>query len=317
MTTTITIVVTRVLPPPQNPRARTNAAGRLQKIGRRAYDHSDNHMSDRTYQHITKLPAEVLAKVVGFSGIAWRLSNEDGGMRRLGTIVNISQVSKTFKTIVNGMDANTHAKLLAESMLQDPIHACGEDQNPRKACKCLIRAIAKEDITVAKYMVGRTDMCNHLSTSSVLTSAATVGCADLVSHIITTYEVSQDDMGCALSQAALNGEVEVVQMLLNTPHNPARGDAQDNFPLFAAANYGHANVVRLLLNAPRHPARADARNDAALKLAAKKGHAEVMRALLDVPEHPARPSAPWLRAQLMIAEQRGQTEVAELLRERM
>lgn len=85
-----------------------------------------------------------------------------------------------------------------------------------------------------------------------------------------------------LHQAAVQGNAALILQLLsqNPGYVDGPSDSGAQAPLLAAALLGQQNVVEVLLNAGGNPNRRGKRQETPLMLAAQRGHVDVMRVLL-------------------------------------
>src|SRR5215831_853724 len=89
-----------------------------------------------------------------------------------------------------------------------------------------------------------------------------------------------------LYAAAVQGEAEIVRILLDAGADPNRESAgeSEGTPLCAAASWGHAEVVRLMLQYGADPNRIERTDEVAmtaLAWARRNHHDEVVRLLLE------------------------------------
>lgn len=94
--------------------------------------------------------------------------------------------------------------------------------------------------------------------------------------------------------AAVQGETEIVRMLLGAgadPNRESEGETEGT-PLCAAASWGRTEIVRLLLQHGADPnaiERSSEERMTALKWARQNGHADVVAVLLEAGADPDRP----------------------------
>ena len=125
-----------------------------------------------------------------------------------------------------------------------------------------------------------------------------------------------------LHEAASQGDVESVRLLLGHGTNPNKKNPSKQMPIHLAAQNGHVEVTDLLLNHGANPNTLvveDGTFLTPLHLAARNGHVEVARSLLD---HGADPNgklklfSPVTRAPLHLAAEHNNAGVADLLLKR-
>jgi ankyrin repeat protein len=94
----------------------------------------------------------------------------------------------------------------------------------------------------------------------------------------------------AFFAAAACGNIQLIQMLLDYPHQGKIGINEPNndreTPFFAAVKHGHIDVVRLLLNDPAkraHISRQNNDGETPLHAACRYGHSEIVQLLLNDP----------------------------------
>jgi ankyrin repeat protein len=95
-----------------------------------------------------------------------------------------------------------------------------------------------------------------------------------------------------LYKAAVQGETEIVGMLLEAGADPNResGGEDEGTPLCAAASWGHTEIVRLLLQHGAHPNAIETPDKGvmtALEWAQRNGHSAVVQLLLEGGAHPS------------------------------
>ena len=121
-----------------------------------------------------------------------------------------------------------------------------------------------------------------------LNEAASIGDIELVGSLIDkgdAIDVSNDGNKTALQCAAMNGQKDVVELLLA---KGARIDAQESYAgrtaLHYAAEKGHKGIVELLINKGADinaKITADPKGDTPLHSAVKAGHREIIELLID------------------------------------
>lgn len=97
-----------------------------------------------------------------------------------------------------------------------------------------------------------------------------------------------------LYKAAVQGETEIVRMLLEAGADPNRESSgeDEGTPLCAAASWGHTEIVRLLLQHGADPNAIETPNKGpmtALKWAMRNGHHDVVAILVEAGADPFRP----------------------------
>lgn len=107
--------------------------------------------------------------------------------------------------------------------------------------------------------------------------------------------VNAGDKHCTtpLYKAAVQGETEIVRMLLEVGADPNResGGEDEGTPLCAAASWGYTEIVRLLLQHGADPNAIETPNKGpmtALKWATRNGHDDVVAILVEAGADPFR-----------------------------
>ena len=100
---------------------------------------------------------------------------------------------------------------------------------------------------------------------------------------IDCYDDSDEEyyMATPLFEAARNGHMDIVCLLLDKGAKPNIPDSYGTSPLMAAIAKGHKEVVKLLIDSGADPNWVDEDKWSPLRVAAAKGHEEVVKLLID------------------------------------
>ncbi|KAK3933616.1 ankyrin repeat-containing domain protein, partial [Diplogelasinospora grovesii] len=122
-------------------------------------------------------------------------------------------------------------------------------------------------------------------TASPLYYASRLGLVETVRHLvqIQKHGLKEGDMPGrkALGAACINGNMTIVDILLQAGASIADTDCVGRTPLYLAAWYGHDNLVKLFLERGADLTVPNTNGWTPLNLASNKGHVEVVRLLLE------------------------------------
>ena len=115
-----------------------------------------------------------------------------------------------------------------------------------------------------------------------------------------------------LFEAAKNGHMDIVRLLLDKGAKPNISDDYGESPLKAAAFEGYIEVVKLLIDRGADPNMIDDNRDSALHDAARMGHNDIIQLLLDIGANP-NISNRWGDKPLHNAARHGNFSIVQLL----
>jgi ankyrin repeat protein len=130
-----------------------------------------------------------------------------------------------------------------------------------------------------------TNYANNISRAAAAGNVAKV--RSLLSDGNSPNQVDEDNQRAGLHEAAMNGNIQIVAILIKAGAQIDIRDKLGNTPLIYASERDHAEVLKLLLDVG---AQVDWQNHdgmTALMIAAKNGEVEMVRVLL---EHGANPT---------------------------
>ena len=119
-------------------------------------------------------------------------------------------------------------------------------------------------------------------TRARIENALRTGDAAVVKRLVTKDVLGSwpDERSGLLQMAAVGGNIEVVDALVNMGADVNRPDADGDLPLGIAAWHGHTGTVRRLLSAGALPDKQEPSGGSALILAAGRGHIGSVEALI-------------------------------------
>ena len=149
-----------------------------------------------------------------------------------------------------------------------------------------------------------------------LCNASRVGNIERVKRIVSCKMVNVDFIckykGTPLCEAALSGDRNVVQLLLNNGADPNKVDGFEWTPLHHATYRGNRNVVEVLLERGSDPDSSTINGSTPLHLALKYGDEEMVKLLLQKGASPKKQNY-WGGTPIHLAQERGFKKVVRML----
>ena len=215
--------------------------------------------------------------------------------------------------------ATRHADELRDvvALKQELQRLCGV---PRFRQRLLHNSIHLEDDATLSCPMDVQLVLLHFVNSSqeevdVCTEAASNGDAQVVLNILQRPQdpdLVDQEGDTALFRAALQGHSEIVRLLLEAHADADTACRHGSTPLFEACDFGHVETVQLLLDARADVQRVDPLTDStAILCASEQGHEEILHLLLRARANVEQ--ACHGRTALHAACEEGQAEIANML----
>ncbi|MCP4746957.1 MAG: ankyrin repeat domain-containing protein, partial [Desulfobacteraceae bacterium] len=184
--------------------------------------------------------------------------------------------------------------------------------------KLFIEAVKTGDVKRAKTWL---DAGADVNKGYPLSEAAENGHIEIVKLLLShpnscdKIDLDEGNEGGPLFCAAVLGHIEIVKLLLSHPNiDVNKADWRGRTPLFWAAENGRVNVVNALLSHPNIDVnKANGLDQTPLSIAAREGHIEIVKLLLSHPNIDVNQANDYGRTPLSIAAENGRIDVVELL----
>ncbi|KID82383.1 Ankyrin repeat-containing domain protein [Metarhizium guizhouense ARSEF 977] len=129
-----------------------------------------------------------------------------------------------------------------------PTHLAKDIYSPLKLVEHAMQHGSDETVRAVITALAKTEI--EMSHASILSSAASAGRTVLVEELLSKEKASETDDQSLISQAAANGHIETIQMLLEKSTDVNQADGDGKTPLMLAGMHDQEETIKLLLESP-------------------------------------------------------------------
>lgn len=129
-----------------------------------------------------------------------------------------------------------------------PTHLAKDIYSPLKLVEHAMEHGSDETVRAVITALAKTEI--DVSHASILSSAASAGRTVLVEELISKEKASETDDQSLISQAAANGHIETIQMLLEKGTDVNQADGDGKTPLMLAGMHDQEETIKMLLESP-------------------------------------------------------------------